>query len=290
VPQRPIGAHVPVAGGLAAGLRYAATVGAKAIQVFVSNPRGWALTMGDPAQDAAFARRAPVPVYVHASYLVNLASPDAQTAERSVTSLRHALRRGAQIGARGVVVHTGSPAGGDRQAALRQVRELLLPVLDEIGEHGPDVLFESTASQGAGLCAAVTDYGPYLDALDRHPRAGVCLDTCHVYAAGHDLGSPGGVPDTLGALHAAAGPGRLKLIHANDSKDACGSWRDRHENIGAGHVGTAPFLELLCHPLTAGVPFIVETPGPAAAQARDIALLRRLGRTAHTCQRAPGPS
>ena len=101
---------MPVAGGLAtAGLRYAASVGAEAIQVFVSNPRGWALAPGNPAEDAAFAARAVgLPVFVHASYLVNLASPDARTAELSVASLRHALRRGGEIGARGVVVHTGS--------------------------------------------------------------------------------------------------------------------------------------------------------------------------------------
>ena len=290
MPQRPIGAHVPVAGGLATvGLRYAATVGAKAIQVFVSNPRGWALTTSDPAQDAAFARRAAVPVYVHASYLVNLASPDPLTAERSAASLRHALRRGAQIGARGVVVHTGSAVGGDKAAALRQVRELLLPVLDEIGERGPDLLLESMASQGGTLCAAVTDYGPYLEALDWHPRAGVCLDTCHVYAAGHDLRAPGGVAGMLGALQAAAGAGRLKLVHANDSKDGCGSRRDRHENIAAGHIGKEPFRELLRHPLTADVPFIVETPGPAAAHARDIAMLGRLSRGAHARGGAPAP-
>ncbi len=281
MPQRPIGAHVPVARGLAtAGLRYAATVGASAIQVFVSNPRGWTLSASDPAQDAAFARRAGMPVYVHAPYLVNLGSPDPQTAGRSVASLRHALRRGAQIGAKGVVVHTGSAVRGGKEAALRQVRELLLPVLDDIAEHGPDLLLESMASQGGTLCADVADYGPYLDALDRHPRAGVCLDTCHVFAAGHDLGAPGGVADMLGALQAAAGPGRLKLVHANDSKDPCGSRRDRHENIGAGHIGTGAFRELLCHPLTAGVPFIVETPGPAEAHGRDIALLRRLSRRA----------
>ena len=146
--------------------------------------------------------------------------------------------------------------------ALRQVRELLLPLLDQIGEMGPDVLLESTAGQGQTLCAAVADFGSYLDALDRHPRAAICLDTCHAYAAGHDLGAPGGVAAVLDALDAAAGPGRLKLVHANDSKDPCGSRRDRHENIGAGHIGEEPFRELLRHPLTEGVPFIVETPGP----------------------------
>lgn len=269
---------MPVAGGLAtAGLRYAADVGAEAIQVFVSNPRGWALAPGDPAQDSALARRATeLPIFVHAPYLVNLGSPDNQTAARSAESLRHCLRRGARIGARGVVVHTGSAVGGEPAAALRRVREALLPLLAEIGADGPDVLLEAMAGQGRMLCAAVTDFAAYLGALDWHPRAGICLDTCHAFAAGHDLAAPGGVARTLEALEAAAGPGRLKLIHANDSKDACGSKRDRHENIGAGQIGAAAFRDLLHHPLSAGVPCIVETPGKAQAQARDIATLKSL--------------
>src|SRR5260370_34993209 len=138
VPQRPIGAHVLVAGGLAkSGLRYAAAVGAEAIQVFVSNPRGWALTPGDPAQDAAFARYE-LPVFVHASYLVNLGSPDPTTADRSVASLRHALHRGAQIAARVLAVHTGSAVRGDRVAAPRQVGAFLLPRPAGAGERDPD--------------------------------------------------------------------------------------------------------------------------------------------------------
>ncbi len=277
VPRPPIGAHVPVSGGLAtAGLRYAATIGAEAIQVFVSNPRRWALSDGDPDEDAAFARHAGLPVFVHASYLVNLGSTDAQTSARSAESLGHALRRSAEIGARAVVVHTGSAVNGDKAAALRQVSKTLLPLLDNIDDNGPDLLLESMAGKGQMLCAAVTDFADYLDALGRHPRVGICLDTCHVFAAGHDLASPGGVQRTLEALGSAAGPGRLKLVHANDSKDPCGSRRDRHEHIGAGRIGAQAFRELLRHPLTAGVPFVVETRGPAEPHARDIALLKEL--------------
>jgi deoxyribonuclease-4 len=111
----------------------------------------------------------------------------------------------------------------------------------------------------------------------------VCLDTCHLFAAGHDLATRGGVAGLLGTLAPVmgrhTGPGctsRLRLIHANDSKDGCGSHRDRHENIGAGQIGTAPFAALLRHPATRGVPFIVETPGPRAAVAADIATLKAL--------------
>lgn len=273
----PIGAHVPVAGGPATGgLKYAADIGAEAIQVFVSNPRGWAMTAGKPDQDAGL-RDSELPVFVHAAYLVNFGSPSPDTLARSVESVRHALRRGREIGARGVVVHTGSAVSQAPAAAMRQVHEHLLPLLEEIPQDGPDLLLEPMAGQGAMLCATVEQLGPYFDALDRHPRAGVCLDTCHAFAAGHDLTAEGGVTATIDALVETVGQGRLKLIHANDSKDACGSAKDRHESIGAGRIGERPFAELLHHPALSGVPFIIETPGRSPdPHRRDIDVLKRL--------------
>jgi deoxyribonuclease IV len=279
--RSPIGAHVPVAGGLATGgLRYAAQVGAEAIQVFVSNPRGWAMAVGKPAEDdrlRAHSEDTGMPVFVHSPYLINLGSPNPDTVTNSIALIRHSLTRGAAIGARGVVVHTGSAVSQPREDAMRQVREHLLPLLDEIPADGPDLLLEPMAGQGAMLCATVQDLGPYLDNLDRHPRAGVCLDTCHTFAAGHDLAAPGGVAKTLEALAATAGEGRLKLIHANDSKDACGSAKDRHENIGAGQIGAAPFAELFRHPISRGVPLVIETPGRSADPHRaDVETLKAL--------------
>jgi len=287
-PSRPIGAHVPVTGGLAAGgLRYAAETGAETIQVFVSNPRGWTPSAGDARQDAALRDHVAstgLPVFVHSTYLINLGSPDPVTRRRSAASLAHSLRRGRDIGALGVVVHTGSAVRASREQGRRHVRECLLPLLDSLGDDGPDVLLEPTAGLGRMLCGAAGDLAPYLDAVDWHPRAGVCLDTCHLFAAGHDLAARGGVAGLLGTLAPVmghTGPGgrsRLRLIHANDSKDGCGSHRDRHENIGAGQIGIAPFAALLRHPATRGVPFIVETPGPHAAVAADIATLKALRR------------
>lgn len=279
--KSPVGAHVPVAGGLATGgLRYAAQVGAEAIQVFVSNPRGWALAAGKQAEDEllrAHSAGTGMPVFVHSPYLINFGSPSPETVASSVASVRHALVRGAAIGARGVVVHTGSAVSQPREAAMGQVREHLLPLLDEIPDEGPDLLLEPMAGQGRMLCATVQDLGPYLDALDRHPRVGVCLDTCHAFAAGHDLAAPGGVAATLDALVASVGAGRLKLIHANDSKDECGSCKDRHENIGAGHIGTGAFAELFRHPVSRGVPMVIETPGRSAEPHRaDVETLKKL--------------
>jgi deoxyribonuclease-4 len=123
----------------------------------------------------------------------------------------------------------------------------------------------------------VEDLGPYLDAVGHHPALGVCFDTCHAWAAGHDLATPGGMTSTVDALIATVGPDRVRLVHANDSKDACGSARDRHENIGRGTIGAAAFGELLAHPGLAGIPVLVETPNDDnKGHAADIALLRGL--------------
>jgi deoxyribonuclease-4 len=282
----PIGAQLQIKGGLAkGGLAYTDAVGAAAAQVFVGNPRGWRLTTGDPRQDAAFtagcAERG-VPTFVHTPYLVNVGSPTEATVELSMASIAHNLARGAQLGCRGVVVHAGSAVGEDRyEAALRQLHERLLPVLDRIPDDGPRLLIEPTAGGGKSLAATVEDLGPYLDALERHPMVGVCFDTCHAWAAGHDLSTPGGMTATLDTLVATVGQDRLVLVHANDSLDECGSKRDRHTTIGAGGIGVEGFRELLAHPAVAGVPVVVETPSeldgsPTAGHKRDIDLLRSL--------------
>lgn len=281
-PRRPspIGAHVPTGGGLARGaLRYAVGVGAEAIQVFVSNPRGWARTAGDPRDDRAFREGCAagrIPVFVHAPYLINVGSPTPTTVEKSLSALRHALGRAHEIGATGVVVHSGSAIAGTRRAdALRQLRDVLLPVLDERSD-GPALLIEPTAGGGQGLAARIEQLGEYFEALDAHPRLGVCLDTCHAFAAGHDLAAPGGVRTALNLLVKTVGRGRLRLVHANDSKDPIGSSRDRHAPIGDGSIGLNPFRELFVHPATRDVPVVIETPGGEAGHRRDIQLLREL--------------
>ncbi|MEU0083924.1 deoxyribonuclease IV [Streptomyces sp. NPDC006274] len=280
--RNPVGGHVPVAGGLATtGLAYARELGAEAVQVFVANPRGWATPRGNPAQDEKFRTECAaesLSAWVHAPYLINFGSHTEATAEQSVLSLRHSLRRAREIGALGVVVHTGSATGGrPREVALAQVRERLLPLLDELThEDDPFLLLESTAGQGFSLCSRTWDFGPYFEALDAHPKLGVCLDTCHIYAAGHDLAAPGGVRETLDLLVDTVGEGRLKLIHANDSKDVAGAHKDRHENIGAGHIGEEPFRALMSHPATDGVPLVIETPGGKEGHAADVARLKTL--------------
>lgn len=279
--RNPVGTHTKVGKGLVAGaFADARRIGAETIQIFAGNPRGWAHSAGKPEQDQAFrdaCEEAGMRVFIHAPYLVNLGSPTPATYEKSVASVAHNLRRAVEIGAEGVVVHTGScVTDGSTATAMRQVREGLLPILDAVGEDGPWLLLEPTAGQGQSLCAGVDDLEAYLAALDLHPRAGICLDTCHVFAAGAALDEPGGTTDVVDRIVEIGGPDRLRLIHANDSMDVRGAFKDRHQKIGQGYIGLGAFEELFAHEATAGVPFILETPGSRDEHDPDIPLLKKL--------------
>jgi deoxyribonuclease IV len=275
--RRPvIGAHVSVAGGLLAALPRAEAVGAEVIQIFVANPRGWAAPATDPETDEQFAeqcRRQRLAVFVHAPYLINFGSPSPATLESSSRCLQFSLRRAVAIGAKGVVVHAGSAvAGNRREVALGQVHEHVLACLDSVPEAR--VLIEPTAGGGGALAADAESLNAYLDTLDRDERVGVCLDTCHMHAAGHDLSSPAGFGQALRAYAASAGRGRIELIHVNDSRDPAGSKRDRHASIGQGTIGRDAFAVLFTSTATRLVPMVVETTD--ADQATDIAALKQL--------------
>ena len=289
--RNPIGTHVQVGKGLVAGaLAQADLMGCETLQIFVGNPRGWALSAGRPAEDKEFRRqleRRGMRAFIHAPYLVNLGSPTPATYEKSAAVVAHNLKRAAEIGAEGVVVHTGSfvSTDGDPEeqlaTALRRVREALLPVLDAVSSGGEDestpwLLLEPTAGQGRSLCAGVEDLSAYLAALDFHPKAGICLDTCHVFAAGAPLDEVGGATATVDRIVEIGGAGRLRLIHANDSMDVRGAFKDRHQQIGKGHIGADAFRELFAHPASEGVPFILETPGSRDADNECIPLLKQL--------------
>ena len=288
--DRPVGAHAPVAGGLAKGaLPYVDATGAQAVQVFVSNPRGWALTEATHSRTTrswTAARSAGFPPSCTPrtwSTWARRRPPRCNAPPPPWRTGCAEARRSARAAWCSMPVRRWTSQYAP--TALRQVREALLPLLDAaIATGGPRLLVEPTAGGGRCLAARVEDLGPYFEAVDWHPGLGVCFDTCHIWAAGHDLAVPGGMTATLDALVALVGPGRLALIHANDSRDPCGSLRDRHETIGAGGIGAAAFAEMLRHPATLGVPVVVETPSEGhTGHSADIATLIRL-RTA-TCFR-----
>ena len=274
LPRSPVGAHVSVAGGLARALPRADAVGAEALQVFLASPRAWAPPAPDPDGDAAFAVACDRPVFVHAPYLINFGSPSPQTLARSRAALEFSLRRAAAVGAAGVVMHAGSAVLGNRwEQAVAQVRENVLPILDAV--PGASLLVEPTAGGGGALASDATSTAAYLDALDRED-VGLCLDTCHMHAAGHDLSTSASF---AAALRAYGRAGRVRLVHVNDSRDPAGSKRDRHEAIGRGTIGVEPFTALFTSAVTRHVPKVVETAD--ADHAADIDTLKKLREAAH---------
>jgi deoxyribonuclease-4 len=276
-----IGAHTPTSGGMAKrSLGYAETIQAEAIQVFTSNPRGWATPEPNPVADEEFRTKAAamdIATYVHAPFLINLGSPTEGTYKNSLNSTAYSLRRGKDIGALGVVIHTGSAVDASHvDNAWKQIHEGMMPILDALDEDSPSLLLEPTAGQGQSLVKKLDDLENYLKALEYHPKVGICLDTCHVFAAGHDIAKKGGMKETLDLLVEIAGVERFQLVHANDSMDVCGALKDRHQNIGDGHIGVDPFKELLKHPATANAPLILETPGEEPEHGKEVALLKKL--------------
>ena len=276
-----LGAHVPTSGGMAKrSIDYATTIKAEAIQVFASNPRGWAMPTPNPDADKAFREKAEaldIAVYVHAPFLINLGSPTEGTYKNSLASTQYSLKRGREIGALGVVIHTGSAVDeGHVEKAWKQINKGMMPILSKLKEDDPWLLLEPTAGQGQSLVRKLDDLTRYFEALEWHPKVGVCLDTCHVFAAGHDIKSKGGMKKTIDLLESIVGRERIRLIHANDSMDVLGSLKDRHENLGKGEIGSKPFEEMIAHPAIADAPLILETPGEEPEHGGEVALLRKM--------------
>lgn len=276
-----IGAHVPTSGGMAKrSIEYALTTKAEAIQVFASNPRGWAMPEPNPEADDRFKARAAeldIETYVHAPFLINLGSPTVSTYENSLASTAYSLRRGREIGALGVVIHTGSAVDENHVSnAWKQISKGVMPILEKLKDNDPWLLLEPTAGQGQSLVRNIEDLSKYFEVLKWHPKVGVCLDTCHVFAAGHDIKTKGGMKKTLDLLVEVAGKERIQLIHANDSMDVLGSLKDRHENLGEGEIGVRPFEELIAHPAVKNAPLILETPGEEPEHGKEISILKKL--------------
>jgi deoxyribonuclease-4 len=281
VKQNRVGAHVPTSGGLVTrALGYAQTIEAEAIQIFASNPRGWAMPDANPAADKEFREKAEamdIATYVHAPFLINLGSPTEATYENSLASTEYSLKRSKELGALGTVIHTGSAVKEEFVGhAWKQIHDGMMPILEKLKIEHPLLLLEPTAGQGQSLVRRLDELIKYFDVLEHHPKVGICIDTCHVFAAGHDITTGAGIDEMLGALTAVISSDRIKLVHANDSMDICGSLKDRHQSIGEGHIGQKPFQLLMAHPAISGVPFILETPGEEPEHGKEVRILKKL--------------
>ena len=255
------GGHCP--GGIKKALDNAHAFGMDAVQLFVQSPRAWRFPEHDPADLKAFrARREELgiqAVAVHALYLLNLASPKDDFYEKSVTTLRSTVDAACSIGAEAVVFHVGSHLGSGFEPALERVAPALAEALERCSDT-TWLCMENTAGTGGTIGRSLEELAALYEALDHHPRLGVCLDSCHLFASGYDVTDRGELDKTLAQLDDLIGLDRLRCLHVNDSKTPLGSNRDRHDNIGEGLMGEGLGV-FLGHPKLKGLPAYLEVPG-----------------------------
>ena len=256
------GAHC--SGGVNRSLDRAIEIGADAVQLFAQSPRAWRYPEHDPADLAAFRERREAAgiqsVLVHALYLVNLATPDEEMYRKSIDTMRSTMRTACAIEADGVVFHVGSHLGSGFEAGLDRAVPALAQVLEDCSES-TWLLIENSAGAGGTMGRSIDEIAALVDALDRHERLGVCLDSCHLFVSGVDVTDRGELDATLAALDEQVGLGRLRALHVNDAAAPLGSNRDRHANVLEGEMGDGLGV-FLAHPLLQELPAVMETPGP----------------------------
>ena len=256
-----LGAHC--SGGVKRAVDRAVEIGADAVQLFVQSPRAWRFPEHDPADLERFReQRAEAGLgaaLVHAVYLVNLASPNEDFYEKSVTTLRSTVDAACAIGANAVIFHVGSHQGAGFEAGLERV----VPALREALSRCSDdtwLLMENSAGAGGTIGRSLEELAALHEALDRHPRLGICLDTCHLYVSGYDVTDRTALDALLDEVDRSIGLDRLRALHVNDSKAPLGSNRDRHDNVLGGVMGEKLGV-FLGHPKLQRLPAVLEVPG-----------------------------
>jgi deoxyribonuclease-4 len=276
------GAHVSAAGGVDLALGRAAEFSMTSCQVFTKNERQWAAKPLDLAViERYFQRRTETgmgTVVSHDSYLINIGSPDDAMWEKSRLALMEELRRCDQLEIPYLVSHPGAHVGSGTEVAIRRVGEAINRVHDELPDSASVLLLETTAGQGTTLGSSFDEIAAIIDLVEDKNRVGVCLDTCHVFAAGYDIRDAAGYEATLTAFDTIVGLHRLKCIHLNDSLKPLGSRVDRHAHIGEGEIGKVGFELIVNDPRLSGLPGVLETPKGADAKedGMNLATLRGL--------------
>lgn len=285
-----IGIHTSIAGEITSALEIACNLGANALQIFSASPRMWSRgvdgsKMASASMQRFRERRAELglgPLVVHANYLINLASQERVLRTRSIQAFRDELVRAVALGADFLVVHPGCACGAKMTTAISSVADALKQAARGMNLGSLRILLENTAGQGTAVGSRFSELKSILD-LCPSPPLGICVDTAHLFAAGHDLRCEEGLDGALAEISATIGLERVFVIHVNDSKTALGSRVDRHEHIGKGKIGRDGFRRILNHPQLAGRAFILETPidRPGDDLRNVAALWRLIGITPH---------
>jgi deoxyribonuclease-4 len=286
------GAHLSTSGGIHTAIDRAEAIGSESLQIFTQSPRTWRPTNHDPANFERFKeRRAEARiqgVVCHALYLLNLASPDAEIYEKSVTTLMNTMDVACAIEADGVIFHVGSHLGAGFEAGLEHVVPALERALDRCSDT-TWLLIENSAGAGGTIGRSVDELAVLVDQLGGHPRLGICLDSCHLWVSGVDVTDQASLSDCIDQVERRIGLDRLRALHVNDAAAPLGSNRDRHANLGEGEIGDGMSV-FLGHPKLQGLPTILEVPGPDGhgPDANEIQKLRDLHSRGLKAAR-PGP-
>jgi deoxyribonuclease-4 len=275
-----IGMHVGLGGGIETSIRSAAQIGCETIQIFAANPNAWKSSAVTPERAETFRRTIDEcdihPVVIHTPYLLNLASPDDAIYSKSILALADSMHRSEVFGAAFVVTHIGSHRGTGFENGRTHIHEAVSKVLD--GFEGPGVLLlENSAGAGDSIGSSFQELGCLMRDLERYEdRIGICLDTAHLWGAGHDLSSPESIDRVISEFDELVGLGKLRVLHLNDTKVELGSKRDRHANVGTGYIGESGFGFIVNHPRLTSLPGIIETPGREQGEVHDVAILKGL--------------
>ncbi len=258
-----LGAHVSVAGGPHTAFERGEAIGCNSLQIFVKSPNRWKGAKLDAPKIGKFreAREAaPQPVIAHAAYLINLCGTNEELIEKSRAALIDELQRCHALGVDALVVHPGAHLGEGVQAGVEGIARSLDIILGETPDVSTRLLLENTAGQGSAMGRSFDELGGVIDLVDQKERLGICLDTCHAYAAGYDLVSESGFREMLDVIDGALGLNRVEALHLNDSKHPLGSNKDRHDNIGEGEIGMETFVRIVHAGEFEGRPMVLETP------------------------------
>ncbi len=258
------GAHMSVAGGMENAFSAGVETGCDCLQIFVKNQRQWHASPLSPEQIARYKEAASAtglaPVIAHATYLLNLASPKKDMRDKSIRCMIEELGRCEALGVSGLVFHPGAHMDDTIETGIKHIAESLDIVHKACEGFESMILLETTAGQGSAIGWQLQQIGDIIDQTTNPKRLGVCLDTCHLFAAGYDFRSREGYEAMIDEMERAFGIERIKCIHTNDSKKECGSRVDRHDHIGQGKIGKAGFVHFVNDKRFAGTPMILETP------------------------------
>ncbi|MBI4719068.1 MAG: deoxyribonuclease IV [Planctomycetes bacterium] len=272
---RPLfGAHLSVAGGFENAFAAGVRVGCDCLQIFVRNQRRWQAPPLAPEHLARFRRAARdtglAPIVAHASYLLNLAAPRRFVRDASVAALADELERCEALGVAALIFHPGAHLEGTMQQGIARIAKSLNEVTRRTAGQRTFILLETTAGQGTSVGWRFEQLAAIRDALVSPERVGVCLDTCHLLAAGYDIRTPGAYAAVMQELATIIGLAHVRCIHVNDSKKPLGSRVDRHEHIGKGAVGRRGFANFVNDRRWAGIPMILETPKGVDGRGTDL--------------------